>query len=296
MLAHRGVDRHQAGNGTRQHHGNDDDLGRRNPCIDRCRRAFPKGADLIPKTRAIHQQIDDDTHGKGHEKRYVGRGRFREVDTQRSQNLVQRGQVGDVREAGRGTFLCAFQLQGFDQQIAHQRGGDEVEHDCGDHHVAAAFGLQIGWDQCPASAKQAPGDHRENQSDGPMGHQDGRDEQTSQADAQAANHRLTLSANVEHRGLERDGHGKPGEDEVGGVIKRVAPAICRPKRAVDHGHQRLERVFPDGKNHQTRQNESDQQVQKRNKGDVSPFRHLVHQLSPSPVTPAINRPSSRSSV
>ena len=44
-----------------------------------------------------------------------------------------------------------------DQEVNQQSGRDEVKHDCGDHHMAAAFGLQPCRDKRPNRAKGGGG-------------------------------------------------------------------------------------------------------------------------------------------
>ena len=41
-----------------------------------------------------------------------------------------------------------------------------------------------------------------------------------------ADHRLALGANVEQTGMGGDREGKPGEEEIGGIVKRKAPAVA----------------------------------------------------------------------
>jgi hypothetical protein len=49
--------------------------------------------------------------------------------------------------------------------------------------------------------------------------------------AQAADIGLALAADIEQAAMEGDGHGKPGEDEVGRVVERVADRLRRADRA-----------------------------------------------------------------
>ena len=118
------------------------------------------------------------------------------------------------------------------QQIDHQRRGDEVEHDGGDDDVAAALGLQPGRHRGPGGAEQRP----PRRSRAAISSHAGRyavEREDDEADAQPAEIGLALAADVEQAGMEGDRHREAGEDEVGGVVERVADRLrtsrTRPK-------------------------------------------------------------------
>ena len=50
---------------------------------------------------------------------------------------------------------------------------------------------------------------------------------------------LPLAADVEQPGMEGHRHGQPGEDQVGGVVERVAHRLAIAEGAVDQGLHRL---------------------------------------------------------
>ena len=141
---------------------------------------------------------------------------------------------------GRGLHR-ALLLKRPNQQVVQQSGGDKVEHDRCDHDVAAPFGLQIRRDRGPCSAKQRGGSCCANQRERPMRP---RNIDTDQRNTKSAQDSLTFASDIEHTSVEGDGHGKPGKHKVRGVIQRIAPAIGRPQRAIDHQFQRVNRAFP----------------------------------------------------
>ena len=74
--------------------------------------------------------------------------------------------------------------------------------------------------------------------------------EADQRDAEAADIGLALAADVEQAGMEGDGDGEAGEDEVGGVVEREADALAVAERAVDHEPHGLERVLADDEDDQ----------------------------------------------
>ena len=197
-----------------------------------------------------------------------------------------RGQERTFREP-RGFGRHAARLfHHVDQQVDQQRRGDEVEHDRRDHDVAATLGLQISRDQRPGRAQSRRADDREGQRQRPM--RPG-DRQANQRHAEPAERRLPLAANVKHARLEGDGHGEAGEDEVCGVVKRVAPAIGRADGAVDHDRHRLERVLADIEHDEAGNDEREKQVDRGDQGHIGPGRHLVHQAPFRGAWPLVRR-------
>ena len=61
---------------------------------------------------------------------------------------------------------------------------------------------------------------------------------------------LALAADVEQPGMKGDRHGKAGEDEVGGVVEQIAPALERAHGALEHDPHGLERIFADDQHDQ----------------------------------------------
>ena len=179
-----------------------------------------------------------------------------------------------------------------DQQVDQQRRGDEVEHDRGDHDMAAALGLQIGRDRRPGRPEQGRAQGRGQQRDAPVrpGHR-----QADHGHAKPADRGLPLATDVEHPRVEGHRHRKPGEDEVGGIVERVAPARGRADGPAHHVAHGFPRAFPDVEHHQPRHDQREEQVDERDQDHIGPFRHLAHHAAPF-VTPAINRPSSPSFV
>ena len=179
------------------------------------------------------------------------------------------------REIGRGRVHAAHRAQPFHQRPVQEGGCDEVEHDRCDHNMAAALGLQNRRNVSPCRAKGGGTNHRAQQRQRPMRP---RDEQADDGHAKPAQTRLPLAADIEQRRVIGDGHGQPGEDEVGGVIQRKAPAIAGPHRPGHHGLQRFPRAFPDGEDHQRGNRCRQQKRDQRRQDHIRPFWHLVHQM------------------
>ena len=78
------------------------------------------------------------------------------------------------------------------------------------------------------------------------------------ASAEAADIGLPLAADVEQAGVEGDGDGEAGEDEVGGVVERVADRLAVAERAVDQELGGLERVLADQEDDQPGDEEGEQ--------------------------------------
>ena len=80
--------------------------------------------------------------------------RAADFDTNDVQDFLHLRQPGALGEPVAFRNLRAWLDQHIDDHIGHERRGDEVEHDRGDHDVAAAFGLEIAWDQRPDAAEE----------------------------------------------------------------------------------------------------------------------------------------------
>ena len=144
----------------------------------------------------------------------------------------------ELRAAGRRRRRCGSPAPSspagfstFDQQIDHERRGDEVEHDGGDDDVAAALGLQIGRDQRPSAPTSAAASDGQRKGQPPGQH--AVEGQADERHAEAGDIGLALAADVEQAGMEGDRHREPGEDEVGGVEQREADALAVAEGAVD---------------------------------------------------------------
>jgi hypothetical protein len=127
-------------------------------------------------------------------------------------------------------------------EIPHHRDGDEIEHDGGDHHMAAALGLQIARHEGPGSTKQRPADDHQRENQGPMHAIEG---QPDEDDAQPPDIGLTFGPDIEQARVIGQRHGEAGEDEVGGVVERVAEARTVAEGPVEHDADGLQRVLPD---------------------------------------------------
>ncbi|HZY50738.1 MAG TPA: hypothetical protein VFE64_13275, partial [Devosia sp.] len=92
------------------------------------------------------------------------------------------------------------------------------------------------------AAQDHRGENGERQQDGP-----GQpfDSEAHGGGADARHIGLPLAADVEEAGMEGHRHREPGEDEVGGIVEHVAPALERAERALDHDPHRLEGVLAD---------------------------------------------------
>ena len=177
--------------------------------------------------------------------------------------------------------LLAGRDQHVDQEIGHQRRGDEVEHDGRDHDVAAAPGLQPARDERPDPAEQGRGEDRRRHHEDPgqpaeiEGHQ---------RDAQAAEIGLALAADVEQAAVERDGDGEPREDEARGVEQRVADRLLVAEGAEHQQAKRLERVFAEHDDDQPGYQEGRAEVQERQEAQIDPARQLAR-APPSEMRP-----------
>ena len=97
--------------------------------------------------------------------------RFRGVEGKRSVKKLA-GDFAETQDVGAGD-LAAFNRHAAHgpepvvDEIDHQAGGNEIEHDGGDDDVAAALGLQVARDPGPESAKQHRRQNGERDHNGP---------------------------------------------------------------------------------------------------------------------------------
>jgi hypothetical protein len=144
------------------------------------------------------------------------------------EHLVELRHEGRVAEGRRlGVHLSGF-AQHVDEQVAHDGGGDVVEHDRRDDDVAVAIGLQIAGNGRESRSEHGCADDRGN------GQRIARQEAEMQRDqrrAEAGDIALPLCADVEQAGMETDRDRKPGEDEARRVEQRIADPFEIPERA-----------------------------------------------------------------
>jgi hypothetical protein len=168
-----------------------------------------------------------------------------------------------------------------DQHVGHQRGGDEVEHDRGDHDVAAALGLEIARHEGPEGSKCGARHHGKGGCD-PPGHE-AVERQADQRNAKARDIGLALAANVEQASVKSHRHSKAGKNKVGGVIEREAETFAVAECAEDHQFNGFQRVLADRDHHQTGDKERRCQVQQRNQPILDPAgKFTARQAHPLP--------------
>ena len=107
----------------------------------------------------------------------------------------------------------------------------------------------------PDAAEQGGGQHRQRHA------QDAR--QPAQIDRRPAPARarqigLPLATDVEQPGMEGQRHGEAGEDQVGGVVERVADRLAVAEGAVDQHLHGLERALADDDDDQAGDEEGQQ--------------------------------------
>ena len=86
---------------------------------------------------------------------------------------------------------------------------------------------------------------------------------------------LALAADVEQAGMEGHRHGQAGEDEVGGVVEQVAPALERAHRALQHDPHGLERILADDEDDEARDQQRHGEVEQRDQPDIHPGRQFA---------------------
>ena len=138
-------------------------------------------------------------------------GRIRPCDPEMGEHFVELRHERRVAERLRlGVHLPGL-AHHVDEQVAHDGGGDVVEHDRRDDDVAVAIGLQIAGNGRESRAEHGRADDRRD------GERVARQEAEMQRDkrrAEAGDIGLPLDADVEQAGVEADRDRKPGEDEA----------------------------------------------------------------------------------
>ena len=284
-FAHHVVDRHHARQRARDQHRHHRDPYRRDTRVEGSLLGPAESADLVAEAGAPDQHPDGEAGEQTDEQGDIGRCVPAPFDAKMRCDVGQLRQMRHFGEAGGGRVHAAHRPQPVDQHVVQQGGSDEVEHDRGDDDVAAAPGLEPCRDQRPEGAESRRAKHCGGQCKRPVRPGHG---QKDKRDAKATHRRLTLAADVEQPGVIGDRDREAGEDEVGGVVEGIAPAIGRPECARDHHLQRHPRALTDQQDHRPRDRECKHQRDQRRQNEIRPARHPLHYCS----APAIIRPSS----
>src|SRR4051794_14386493 len=293
--AHQLVRRHEAGERPGDRHGEDDLPGGRDAAVDRRRLAAAGHPQLVPGPALPDVEPDQDAADEGERQRGVER-RLAEVDAKRGERRAQGGHPDGRRVAGALRDLRAGDDQDVDQQVGHDRGGDEVQHDRRDDDVAAAPGLEPARDEAPDGAERGRGQDGERQRHGCREVAGG---ERHEREAETPDIGLPLAADVEQAGVIGHGDGEAGVDEVGRVVERVADRLAVAERAVDEELGGLERILADQEDDQPGDEEGEQEVEEGEQDVLGPARQLAaarHQAASLSVIPAISSPTLRSSA
>src|SRR5271163_668827 len=266
LLAEDHVDRHAAGERSRQERGDDRHPRRRNAAVDGGGRIGPDGADFVAEPGAPDHHPDRERGGEREQERQVER-RDRPMDSERRQEVVELGNLPVDREGRRLGIHLAGLAQNIDQEIAHQGRGDVIEHDRRDDDVAVALGLKVAGNEGERRAEQGGADDRDD--DQRIAGQEAEMERR-QRRAQARDIGLALDADVEQPGVEADRDRKAGEDETGGVIERESDAFEIAEGAGDENLHRLERILADRQHDETGNDEGRGDIDERDQRDVGP--------------------------
>ena len=264
------VDADEAGKAAGDRHRQHDRARRRNTAVDRRRLVVPDGTDLVAPARAPDEEPEEHEADRGDDDAQVER-RAADIPTEGREDIVDEGEPGACLEfAALGGLLPRLD-EDFDQQVGHQRRGQEVEHDRRDDDVAAAPRLQPAGDEGPEGAEGHGAGDRERNHHGrrPMAQI-----KPDKPRAEAAQIGLALAADVEEAAVEGDGDGEPGEDEVGGVVERVADRFRVTHGAEDEEPQRLERVLADERDDDAGDEEREPEVDERDQAVGDPGRRL----------------------
>src|SRR5450830_352059 len=141
---HDGIDGAEARQRAGDQHDDDDHLADRHARIVGRMLVEARGAQLeAPRRSPDHHAVDDQ-----------GGNRQNKTDVQRrvAQGWEPGGEArhfAAFRKHAAGRVLLARRYQVLHDNEVHQAGGDEVEHDGGDHDMAAALGLQIAGQEAP---------------------------------------------------------------------------------------------------------------------------------------------------
>ena len=148
--------------------------------------------------------------------------------------------MGFLGETSRLGCHLARRLHDVNEQVDEQRGRYKIEHDRRNDDMAASAGLKVGGHCCPGCAENRGADDSCRKRQRPMRPSYVKADQRC---AYPANCGLAFAANVEQSSVERHSDGQSGKDEVRCVIQRIAPAIRRPYRPLEHNLHRDKGVF-----------------------------------------------------
>ena len=264
LYAHDLVQAHEAGQRARDRHGHDHRARGLDASVDRGRLVVAQRAQLVTPARVPEVEPDEAADRQRQEQREIDR-RAADLPADRSSQVVELRHPRARRELARFRRLLAGLDQDVDEEMRHHRRGDEIEHDRGDHDVAAALGLQPRGHERPRGAAGRGHD------DGGENDQYGRPAagaEAQQRHAEAADVCLALGSDVEEATVERDGDGEASEDEVGRVVEGVADRLGVAERAAHQQAQRSRRTLADQEHHhrgqQQREREVDGRQQHRN--------------------------------
>ena len=157
--------------------------------------------------------------------------------------------------------------QNVDEQVAHDGGGDVVEHDRRYDDVAVAISLQITGNGCEGRAEYSRADNCRD-GEGVAGQE--AEMKRHKRRAEAPDIGLPLSADVEQPGMKADRDRQPGEDEARRVEQRVANSFKVAERAEDEALDGLQRILANRQHDEAGDYESGGDVDERNERDVRP--------------------------
>ena len=86
---------------------------------------------------------------------------------------------------------------------------------------------------------------------------------------------LPLAADVEQPGMEGHRHRQPGEDQVGGIVERVAHRLAIAEGTVDQGLHGLDRALAEQDDDEAGDQERQRQVEQRQEAVVGPGGQLA---------------------
>ena len=290
LLAEDHVDRQAAGQGAREQRSDDGHARRRNAAVDRRGWIGPDGADLVAEARAPDDKPDGERRRQRQKKRQVER-RDRPMNAELGEDLVKLREPGHSRGTGGLRIHLAGDAQDVDQQVAHDGGGDVVEHDRRDDDVAVAVGLQVAGNGGECGAEQGGAEDRGE--DESVAWQEAEMEGDERG-AEARDVGLPFDADIEEAGVKADRDREPGENETRRVIEREADAFEIAERAGDEDLHRLERILADRQHDETGYDKGGGDVDQRDQRDVGPGRQRLERGAHAArsLTPAIRRPRS----
>src|ERR1700722_16532016 len=207
------------------------------------------------------------------------------------EHFVELRHEGRAAEGRRLGVHLSRLAQNVDEQVAHDGGGDVVEHDRRDDDVAVAIGLQIAGNGRESRAEQCRADDcRDGERVAGQEPEMKRDKRR----AEAPDIGLPLGADVEQTGMETDRDPEPGEDEARRVEQGVADSFKVAERAKDEALDGLKRILADRQHDKTGDYEGGGDVDERKERDVRPGGQGLERRAHAArsLTPAIKRPRS----